>query len=66
MINYSSMREYMASHGISQYYLSKHGTDNKTIYNLKRNKNITMLILKKLCWAMNCEPGDIVKFVDTV
>lgn len=66
MIDYSPMWEYMASHDISQYYLLKHGIDSKTIYNLKRNENITMLTLEKLCKAMNCQPGDIVRFVDSI
>lgn len=64
MVDYSPMWEYMSSHSISQYYLLKHGIDNKTIYNLKRNENITMLTLEKLCRAMNCTPNDIVKFID--
>lgn len=64
MVDYSPMWEYMSSHGISQYYLLKHGIDNKTIYNLKRSENITMLTLEKLCRAMNCTPNDIVKFID--
>lgn len=64
MIDYSPMWEYMRLHNISQYYLLKHDIDNKTIYNLKRNENITMLTLEKLCKAMNCEPNDIVRFVD--
>lgn len=58
------MWEYMRTHHISQYYLLKHDIDNKTIYNLKRNENITMLTLEKLCKAMDCEPNDIVRFID--
>ncbi len=64
MIDYSPMWEYMDIHGISQYYLLKCGIDNKTIYNLKRNENITLLTLEKLCKAMNCTPNDIVRFID--
>lgn len=64
MIDYSPMWEYMRLHNISQYYLLKHDIDNKTIYNLKRNENITMLTLEKLCKAMDCKPNDIVRFVD--
>lgn len=64
MIDYKPMWEYMDAHGISQYYLLKHGIDNKTIYNLKRNENITLLTLEKLCKAMKCTPNDIVKFTD--
>lgn len=64
MIDYAPLWEYMDTHGISQYYLLKRGIDNKTIYNLKRNENITLLTLEKLCKAMSCTPNDIVKFTD--
>lgn len=62
MTDYSPMWEYMENNGISQYYLLKNGIDTKTIYNLKRNRNITILTLEKLCKIMNCTPNDIVKF----
>ena len=62
MVDYSPMWEYMEEHGIRQYYLLKNGIDTKTIYNLKRNRNITILTLEKLCKAMNCTPNDIIKF----
>lgn len=62
MLDYSPMWETMKSKGISQYYLLKHGIDNKTLYNLKKNENITLLTLEKLCNAIDCTPNDIVKF----
>lgn len=65
MIDYSPMWAYMDSHNISQYYLIKHGIDNKTIYNMKRNENITMLTLEKLCKIMSCTPNDIIRFIDS-
>lgn len=64
MIDYSSMWKYMGTHGISQYYLMKHDIDSKTIFKMKRNENITMITLEKLCHAMNCTPNDIVQFID--
>ena len=36
--------------------------DNKTLDSLKKNKNITMLTLEKLCRILDCTPNDIVKF----
>lgn len=64
MIDYSPMWEYMSSHKISQYHLIKNGIDTKTLYNLKRNKNITLLTLEKLCKIIHCTPNDIVAFTD--
>ena len=64
MIDYSPLWKTMQEKGISQYYLIKRcDIDNKTIYNLKRNENITMLTLEKLCCALDCEPNDIIRFV---
>lgn len=65
MIDYSPLWKMMEEKNISQYYLVKHGNiDNKTIYNLKRNKGITMATLEKLCRALDCTANDIVSFHD--
>lgn len=58
------MWEYMKTNKYSQYYLLKHDIDSKTIFKLRKNENITLLTLEKLCRAMNCTPNDIVKFID--
>ncbi len=34
------------------YLLKKVGIDNRTLYNIKRNGNITLLTLEKLCREM--------------
>ena len=62
MIDYSPLWETMKSRGVTQYYLLNHGIDNKTLDSLKKNKNITMLTLEKLCTIIGCTPNDIVEF----
>lgn len=63
MIDYSPLWKTMEKKNITQYFLMKKGNiDNKTIYNLKRNKGITMTTLEKLCEALECTPNDIVSF----
>lgn len=47
---------------ISQYKLLKEGIDNKTLDKLKKNGNITLLTLEKLCNILECTPNDILKF----
>ena len=37
-------------------------SDNKTLDALKKNKNITLLTLEKLCDIIGCTPNDIVSF----
>ncbi len=54
----------MDEKNISQYQLLKQGIDNKTLDSLKKNKNITLITLEKLCRILDCTPNDIVKFID--
>ena len=53
----------MRQRNISQYHLLHSGIDNKTLDSLKKNKNITMLSLEKLCTILDCSPSDVVRFV---
>ncbi len=62
MISYNPLWATMKQKEISQYALLKAGIDNKTLDNLKKNKNITLLTLEKLCRIINCTPNDIVEF----
>lgn len=62
MIDYSPLWKTMGEKGISQYYLLKHGIDNKTLDSLKKNKNITMMTLEKICQIIGCTPNDVVEF----
>ena len=50
--------------GITQYQLIKNGIDNKTLDTLKKNKNITLLTLQKLCRILGCTPNDVVQFTE--
>ncbi|MFR4351349.1 MAG: helix-turn-helix domain-containing protein [Roseburia sp.] len=52
----------MERKGVTQYKLLKSGIDNKTLDTLKKNKNITLLTLEKLCNIIDCTPNDIVRF----
>lgn len=62
MIDYSPLWETMRKHGVTQYQLLKSGVDNKTLDSLKKNKNITMLTLEKLCDIVGCLPNEVVQF----
>jgi DNA-binding Xre family transcriptional regulator len=52
----------MQKKNITQYQLLKSGIDNKTLDSLKKNKNITLLTVEKLCKILDCQPNDIVQF----
>lgn len=62
MISFEPLWETMKNKDVSQYKLLKSGIDNKTLDALKKNKNITLLTLEKLCQILECTPNDIVKF----
>lgn len=63
IISYEPLWETMHKKNISQYYLLKNGIDNKTLDSLKKDKNITMYTLEKLCSLIECTPNDIIRFI---
>jgi len=62
IISYQPLWETMKQKGITQYCLLKSGIDNKTLDCLKKEKNITLLTVEKLCNIIGCTPNDIVEF----
>lgn len=62
MIDFSPLWKTMSERQVTQYQLLKNGIDNKTLDALKKNKNITLLTLEKLCDIIGCTPNDIVEF----
>lgn len=62
LIDYSPLWETMEKKHVTQYQLLNAGIDNRTLDSLRKNKNITMLTLEKLCNIIECTPNDIVRF----
>lgn len=62
IFDYSPLWATMKQKGVSQYQLLKGGIDNKTLDSIKKNKNITMVTLEKLCRIVDCTPNDVVVF----
>ena len=62
MIDYSPLRETMRKNQVTQYQLLQAGIDNKILDSLKKNKNITILTLEKICNIIGCTPNDVVRF----
>ena len=62
MLDYSPLWETMERKGISQYRLLKSGLDNKTLDQLKKGNNITLLTLEKICTILDCTPNDVIRF----
>lgn len=56
--------EILEKRGRSFYWLSKHaGVSYSTLWRLKKGKalGINFVTLEKLCGALACEPGDLIK-----
>lgn len=64
MISYKPLFDYMKSNEITTYQLLQAGIDNRTLHNLKHNKNITMLTAEKICNILGCKIQDIVTFTE--
>ena len=62
MIDYSPLWKTMESKGITQYKLIERGIDRRVLDTLRKNKNITLLTVEKICKALDCEPSDVVRF----
>ena len=62
MIDFSPLWKTMEDRHVTQYQLLKSGIDNKTLDALKKNKNINLLTLEKLCDIIGCTPNDVVEF----
>ena len=62
IFDYDPLWATMARNHVSQYFLLKNGIDNKTLDSLKKNKNITMITLERLCKIVGCTPNDVVEF----
>ena len=49
---------------ISQYELLRRGIDNRTLDTLRKNGNMTLYTLEKICKALDCNPEEVVEFRD--
>ena len=64
IIDFTPLWETMKKKQVSQYQLLKRGIDNKTLDSLKKNKNIKLTTMEKLCKILECTPNEIVRFHD--
>jgi len=62
VVDYSPLWETMKRKGITQYALIQARLDRRTLDWLKKNKNITMLTLEKICFLLDCTPNEVVRF----
>lgn len=67
MISYKPFFKTLEKKGISQYellYIMRFS--GGTLDSLRKNKNITLGTLEKICQTLKCKPCDVFEFVDDV
>ena len=63
MISYKPFYETLYKKGITEYYLIfKQGFSANTLYRIKRGEAISTKTLDALCYALDCEVCDIIRF----
>ena len=62
MYNYDALWRTMEKRGVTTYSLVNHyHISSHTMSNIRRNENITMETLNKLCQILQCQASDIVE-----
>ena len=63
MISYQPFYETLYKKGITEYYLIfKQGFSANTLHRMKKGEAISTKTLDALCYALDCEGGEILKF----
>lgn len=64
MISYEPFYETLFRKGITEYYLIfKQGFSANTLHRMRKGEAISTKTLDALCYALDCEVDDIIKFV---
>lgn len=64
MISYDNLWNVMQEKGISQYALiKKYNVSPGQITRLKRNESVSTHTIEMLCKILDCEVGDIMKYI---
>lgn len=65
MIVYYKLNNLLESKNIKKIDIQrKLGISPSTMANFNKNKYVAMSIIDKLCCELNCQPGDIMEYVD--
>lgn len=64
MISYEPFYETLYKKGVTEYNLIfKQGFSANTLYRIKKGEAMSTKTLDALCYALDCEVSDIIKFV---
>lgn len=64
MISYAPFYQTLLKKNITEYQLIfKHGISANTLHRMKHGQNITLKTLDTLCFILDCEVSDIIRYV---
>ena len=64
-IKYDKLFELLKEKGFSStYWLRQNGLHAATVSKLKKNEIVNTETINTLCKLLNCQPGDILEYVD--
>lgn len=65
MVDYTPLWKTMREREITQYaMLQDKVLDNHTLDRLKKNMNITLITLERICKYLDCTPNDVIRFTE--
>ena len=65
MVDYTPLWKTMCEREITQYaMLQDKVLDNHTLDRLKKNMNITLITLERICKYLDCTPNDVIRFTE--
>lgn len=65
-IKYDKLFLLMEEKGINKFYLRTHGIHAAVVDKLKNNKTVDTTTIEKICKLLNCQPGDIMEYVEDI
>ena len=65
MVDYTPLWKTMREREITQYaMLQDKVLDNHTLDRLKKNMNITLITLERICKYLDCTPNDVIRYTE--
>ena len=62
-IDYSKLWAYMEKKHVNKQWLLNNGFHKNALYKLVNNETVTTETICKLCYLLNCIPGNILEYI---
>lgn len=63
-ISFEKLQRKMDENGIKKFDLRKAGVNSQILDKVLNNGNVDTRTINKLCRLLNCQPGDIMEYVE--